>query len=230
MKRALMIFALCLATAPAVAQDSFGTQPQHQQKQQQPNPQGFRQPQAYPQEGQSAQPNLSRVAQMENQDFGVPPVKQLHSGAMHGPTPTTIPGGLMITTEALQSTLQQNPQSLVIFDVLGGTEIIPGALAAAPASQPGSFNDQTQQEFGKFMQQVTGGNKQVPVLFYCQSPQCWMSYNAALRAIHMRHTKVLGYRGGIEAWKMAGLPTQNPYAQSPMQGGSQGQRQTQQPY
>jgi len=63
---------------------------------------------------------------------------------------------------------------------------------------------------------VTGGKKQIPVLFYCQSPQCWMSYNAALRAIIMRYTQVLWYRGGIEGWKMAGLTTQNPYAQNPM--------------
>jgi len=127
------------------------------------------------------------------------------------PTPTTIPGGLVITTEALHSTLQQNPQGIAIFDVLGGPEILPGALAAAPASAPGNFNDQTQQEFGGYLQQVTGGNTQMPVMFYCQSAQCWMSYNAALRAINMGYTQVLWYRGGIEAWKTAGLPTQNPY-------------------
>jgi len=237
MKCALLILALCLAAAPAVAQDSFGNQPRQQrqqqypQSQQQPGAKGFRQPPATSQQGQGIQPNFSRVAQMENQEFGVQPVKQLHTGSMHGPTPTTIPGGLMITTEALWSTLQQNPQGIAIFDVLGGPEIIPGALAAMPASQAGSFNDQTQQEFGNFLQQVTGGKKQIPLLFYCQSPQCWMSYNAALRAINMRYTQVLWYRGGIEeAWKMAGLPTQNPYAQSPMQGGLQGQQQTQQPY
>ncbi|NOX93804.1 MAG: sulfurtransferase [Alphaproteobacteria bacterium] len=148
---------------------------------------------------------------MESQDFGVAPTSQLYSGAMHGPTPTTIPGGLVITTEALWMTLQQNQNSIAIFDVLGGQQILPGAIAAVPASAPGSFNDQTQQEFGQFLQQVTGGNKQTPVLFYCQSPQCWMSYNAALRAINMGYTQVLWYRGGIEAWQMAGLPTQSPY-------------------
>ena len=42
---------------------------------------------------------------------------------------------------------------------------------------------------------------------YCQGTYCWMSYNAALRAINLGYTNVLWYRGGIEAWKQAGLPT-----------------------
>ncbi len=168
---------------------------------------------AYGQEGNNGQApgNFARVTQMEEQDFGIEPVRELHSGPMHGPTPTRIPGGLVVTTEALFMTLQKNPQGILIFDVLGGNAILPGAVAAAPASQPGSFNDQTQQEFGKFLQQATNGNKAQPILFYCQSPQCWMSYNAALRAINLGYSQVLWYRGGIEAWQMAGLPTGNPY-------------------
>ncbi len=158
------------------------------------------------------QSRFARVTQMEEQDFGVQSVAELHAGPMHGPTPTRVPGGLVITTEALYTTLQQHPKGILIFDVLGGNAILPGAQAAAPASQPGNFNDQTQREFGNFLQQVTGGNKAQPVLFYCQSPQCWMSYNAALRAINLGYTQVLWYRGGIEAWQMAGLPTEDPYA------------------
>ena len=36
-----------------------------------------------------------------------------------------------------------------------------------------------------------------------------MSYNASLRAIALGYTNVLWYRGGIEAWKQAGLPVQS---------------------
>ncbi len=42
------------------------------------------------------------------------------------------------------------------------------------------------------------------------SRECWVSYNAALRAINAGYTNVLWYRGGIEAWKAAGLPTLAP--------------------
>jgi PQQ-dependent catabolism-associated CXXCW motif protein len=58
---------------------------------------------------------------------------------------------------------------------------------------------------------MTNNNKEVPLIFYCQSNQCWMSYNAALRAIHMGYTNVLWYRGGLEAWKAAGQPVHTAY-------------------
>lgn len=55
---------------------------------------------------------------------------------------------------------------------------------------------------------MTGGNRETPLVLYCLSNQCWMSYNAALRAIHLGYTNVLWYRGGLEAWKAAGQATQ----------------------
>lgn len=48
------------------------------------------------------------------------------------------------------------------------------------------------------------------MVFYCASTMCWMSYNAALRARALGYLDVLWYRGGIEAWKAAGLPLQGP--------------------
>ncbi|MEE9329306.1 MAG: rhodanese-like domain-containing protein [Parvularculaceae bacterium] len=176
-------------------------------------------------------PDFSRVGPIENMDYGIPATAQLHAGAPHGPTPTKIPGGLMITTEALFMMINQKPGQVAIFDVLNGPELLPGAYTAGPAAAPGNFQDRTQQEFGQFLQKTTQGNKQKPLVFYCQSTQCWMSYNAALRAINMGYTQVLWYRGGIEAWKMAGLPTQPNQPQGMMnQQGGQQQGQQQRPY
>jgi len=172
------------------------------------------QPGGYPQQpGAGGQANLDQMMQMERQDFGVQPTKQLYSGQIHGPTPASIPGGQVITTKGLVALVQGNQSPYLLFDVLGGAETLPGALPAAAASQPGNFTDQTQQQFGAFIQQRTGGRKDVPLIFYCLSTQCWMSYNAALRAINMGYTNVLWYRGGIEAWKMAGLPVQQGFGQ-----------------
>jgi len=201
----------------SVAQDSFDS-PSTPQQQTMPPPdfpeqQNMQQP-GFP--GQRPQPggqpygqqiNFSHIMQMEDQDFGIPPTNQLHAGPMHGPTPTKIPGGLVISTEALIMTLKKNSGQILLFDVLGGSIGLPGAQNALPAAQPGSFNDQTQQEFGQYLAQMTPRNKAMPMVFYCQSPQCWMSYNAALRAINMGYTQVLWYRGGIEAWQMARQPT-----------------------
>jgi PQQ-dependent catabolism-associated CXXCW motif protein len=171
-----------------------------------------------PAEAPGGADRLAQLEQAERQDHGVRPPAALHGGAMHGPTPTTIPGGQLITTRGLVALLQAGtPGSArpLVFDVLGGPEILPGAQYAVPAHQGGSFDDRTQREFGQYLQQVTQGRQDQPLVFYCASTQCWMSYNAALRAIRMGHRQVYWYRGGIEAWKQAGL------AVSPAGGGQQ---------
>ena len=188
--------ALCCALPCALAQNSFGGPPPA------PAP-------APAAPGPSAlKGGVNAGDQAERQDFGVAAKKELHTGAMHGPTPASIPGGQIITTQALIDLRRTQPKVLV-FDVLGGPEALPGALGAVPAHQAGSFDDAVQREFGQYLQQVTQGSKDVPLVFYCQSVQCWMSYNAALRASRLGYTRVLWYRGGIEAWKSAGQPVQN---------------------
>ncbi len=152
--------------------------------------------------------NLDQLMQMERQDYGVQATKQLHNGAMHGPTPASIPGGQLITTKGLASLVQGKQAPFMLFDVLGGPQTLPGAIPAVVLAQPGSFNDQVSKQFGQNLQQATGGRKDTALVFYCLSTQCWMSYNAALRAINLGYTNVLWYRGGIEAWQQAGLPVQ----------------------
>jgi PQQ-dependent catabolism-associated CXXCW motif protein len=234
MRLSSMILVGCAAVAPlaiarlAIAQDSFGQaqqlpqQPQQAVPQQQQMPQAPRQPgsgQAPAPEGsgqppggvgalQSGPANLDALTQLEGQDYGVAPTAQLHAGQFHGPTPTSIPGGQVITTKGLVELMRSARAPVLVLDVLGGPEMIQGAQHAAPAAQSGAFNDQTQQQFDQYLQQATSGNKQYPIVTYCLSTQCWMSYNAALRAINLGYTNVLWYRGGIEAWKQGGLPTQ----------------------
>ena len=142
--------------------------------------------------------------QWERQDMGVRASNSLHEGSMHGPTPNQIPGGQVITTKGLVPLLQQGVP-VFVFDVLGSGQSLPNAIPAAAAAQAGSFEDETQQRFGQMLQQVTRGNNEAALVFYCAGPQCWMSYNASLRAIQLGYRNVLWYRGGVEAWQRAGL-------------------------
>lgn len=202
MPAALIALAASVAvTPPLLAQDSFG----EASRQSQPTPQT--QPQRPPTAATPA-PGNSRVdqqMQIERQDFGIAPTKQLHSGPMHGPTPVSIPGGQVITTKGLSALVQGRQTPFLLLDVLGGTDALPGAVPAAWAAQPGSYTDGLQQEFGRFLQQATRGNKEMPLVLYCLSNHCWMSYNASLRAIQLGYTNVLWYRGGLQAWQAAGL-------------------------
>ncbi|HEV7631672.1 MAG TPA: rhodanese-like domain-containing protein [Steroidobacteraceae bacterium] len=208
------ILALLAVAPPILAQDSFGEASRQQappQNQSPPAPQSQRPPAAAA-PAQSARPaagdsRLDQQMQAERQDFGIAPTKQLHAGAMHGPTPASIPGGQVITTKGLAALVQGRQTPFLLLDVLGGADVLPGALPAAWTAQPGSYDDAIQQELGRNLQQATRGNKQMPLVFYCLSNHCWMSYNASLRAIQLGYTNVLWYRGGLEAWQAAGLQT-----------------------
>lgn len=165
-------------------------------------------------------PMSSRAASDESQDFGVAPTPQLRpSERLHGETPTSIPGGKVIATQALAQRLQRGQGSMLLLHAFGGAEHLPGAIAVAPASQGGGFDDQVQREFGRYLQQATAGDLQRTLVFYCAGVHCWGSYNAALRAIRMGYRDVYWYRGGIEAWRQAGLPLRTAGAQQG-QGGA----------
>lgn len=206
---------IATASAPGMAQDSFGGGEARPGGPATPAP-----PARQPVPGgapAAAGADLDKLMAKERQDLGVAPVSELHNGAMHGPTPAKIPGGQLITTKGLAALVQGRQAPFLLFDVLGGPEMLPGAIPAAGAAQPGSFDDEVQRGFGAWLEQTTRGDKRMALVFYCQSTHCWMSYNAALRAIRLGYANVLWYRGGIEAWKEAGLslaPSQRP-AQRP---------------
>ena len=56
------------------------------------------------------------------------------------------------------------------------------------------------------LERLTGGDKAAPVVFYCD-PSCWMSWNAAKRAVtELGYTRVYWYPEGAQGWKEAGQP------------------------
>lgn len=197
-----------VAMSNAAAQDSFNSNPPSREQR---GPAAQVAP-VVPVTPAAPATNPSPAAAAERQDFGIAASDRLHTGALHGPTPNSIPGAQLVTTQGLVELLKIAAGRVLVFDVLGGNERLPGALNAVPAHQPGSFDDAVQREFGQYLQQVTQGQKDRPLVFYCQSTQCWMSYNAALRASRLGYSQVLWYRGGIEAWKAAGQRVQGPGA------------------
>ena len=217
----LALALVVMASSPTMAQNAFpggGVAPPAQQQSprplppaaaQQPTQPGFDLPPAARPSPAGQGVDWDALMAAERKDFGVPPSDRLHQGPMHGPTPASIPGGQLVTTKGLQALVHGGQQvPFLLFDVLGSQEVLPGAIPAVPAGQPGNFDDETQRGFGNYLNQATRGDQRTALVFYCQSTQCWMSYNAALRAIKLGYGNVLWYRGGIEAWKSAGLPTQ----------------------
>ncbi len=143
----------------------------------------------------------------ESRDWGIAPTHRLRQQPYHGPTPLQIPGAKVIQTRQLQALLA-GPESPVLIDVLsdGGHATLAGAVWLSGAGRGANFLDPVQSVLTQLLAQLTRGDKARPVVFFCADSQCWLSYNAALRAVAAGHSRVYWYRGGVEAWTAAGLP------------------------
>jgi sulfatase modifying factor 1 len=144
----------------------------------------------------------------EAQDFGVPPKDSIRDGPPHAPTPLTVPGAKTITTVDLYARLMTKQPMLLLY-VNENSLGIAGARWLDGAGRGYSFDDPIEERLGRKLDQLTSGNKDTPVVVFCFDVHCWLSYNAALRMVHLGYGNVLWYRGGREAWNAAGLPLVN---------------------
>lgn len=71
----------------------------------------------------------------------------------------------------------------------------------------GALSETTEDYFRSHLQRATHGNLDHPVVFYCRS-DCWMSWNAAKRAMSFGYTKVYWFADGIDDWEFEDLKTQ----------------------
>jgi PQQ-dependent catabolism-associated CXXCW motif protein len=143
----------------------------------------------------------------EDRDWGVAPTQQLRRPPYHAPTPGEIPGGRVVKTQELRAMLDVARPPLLIDVASGeGYDSIPGATRLEGAGHGTNFIDSLQALLAERLGQLSGGDRARPLVFFCVNAQCWLSYNAALRAIALGYTQVFWYRGGAEAWRAAGLP------------------------
>jgi PQQ-dependent catabolism-associated CXXCW motif protein len=143
----------------------------------------------------------------EDHDWGVAPTHQLKQPPYHAPTPREIPGGRVVKTQELKAMLDAASPPLIVDVASGeGHDSIAGALWLVGAGRGSNFIDSLQALLAVRLSQLSGGDKTRPMVFFCVNAQCWLSYNAALRAIALGYTRVYWYRGGLEAWRAAGLP------------------------
>ncbi len=138
-------------------------------------------------------------------NYGVLPQETLWLADPHAPTPLALPGARTLTTPELRKLLQVSPRPILI-DVLGsdGHRTLPGAVWLPGAGRGESFDDELQPRLAQALATLTEGDRARPLVFYCANPLCWLSYNAALRALRLGYQDVIWYRGGIQAWGASG--------------------------
>ena len=137
------------------------------------------------------------------------------------PTPATLQGAKVVTTE--EAVTLWKDKTAVFVDVLphdpkpanlpAGTiwkekvrEDIPGSIWL-PNVGYGVINQETEAYFRKGLKSRVGDDLNRKVLFYCLE-NCWMSWNAAKRAVEWGYRSVLWYPLGTDGWATAKQATQ----------------------
>ncbi|WP_416798482.1 PQQ-dependent catabolism-associated CXXCW motif protein [Ciceribacter azotifigens] len=85
-------------------------------------------------------------------------------------------------------------------------EDIPGSVWLANVGY-GVLNEEMEAFFRTNLERLAGRNRQKVLLFYCQE-KCWMSWNAARRAVEWGYRQVLWYPHGTDGWIAAGQPVE----------------------
>ncbi|MEZ0168492.1 PQQ-dependent catabolism-associated CXXCW motif protein [Microvirga sp. TS319] len=83
-------------------------------------------------------------------------------------------------------------------------ESIPGAMWL-PNVGFGEIAPETEAYFRNGLAVASHGASSHVLVFFCQR-DCWMSWNAAKRALSYRYSAVYWYPEGTDGWKAAGLP------------------------
>lgn len=133
------------------------------------------------------------------------------------PVPATLKGAKVVTTQEAAAMLEE--KRALFFDVMphapkpaklpAGTiwrdkvrKNIPGSIWL-PNVGYGAISADDTDYFRSSLQSQTGGDKKRALLFYCMT-NCWMSWNAAKRAMEWGYTSVIWYPAGADGWEADG--------------------------
>lgn len=137
------------------------------------------------------------------------------------PTPATLAGATVLSPAEAEALWKET--RAVFVDVLPrpprpanlpeGTvwhekphKSIPGAVWL-PNVGYGAIDEATERYFRVGLEAVTGGDLHRPVVLFCERG-CWMSWNAAKRALTYGYDAVSWFPDGTEGWSEEGLPLQ----------------------
>jgi len=77
-----------------------------------------------------------------------------------------------------------------------------------PDTGYGALAPSVEQYFSRGLEQAAGGDRTRTMVFYCLE-NCWMSWNAARRAMTLGYSGVVWYPAGTDGWQSAGLPLED---------------------
>ena len=69
----------------------------------------------------------------------------------------------------------------------------------------GALSPTLEEYFRTRLERLTAGNRDSPLVFFCLK-DCWMSWNAAKRALELGYRNVMWFRDGTDGWQELGYP------------------------
>ena len=133
------------------------------------------------------------------------------------PTPDALPGAVTVDAAAVAALAGAGA---VLVDVvpagvtrLGGAadwvlkeehRTLPGSVWL-PNVGEGRLAPEVEGWYRSWLDRLTGGDRTRPLVIYCKA-DCWLSWNAARRALAFGHTAVHWYRDGVDGWEESGRP------------------------
>ena len=138
---------------------------------------------------------------------------------LRAPTPATLRGATVLTTAEAERVWRAGEAAFI--DVLPRAnrpaELAPGTLWRDPPHDSipgavwlpntgyGALAPETEAYFRRGLAEASKGDPARRLVFFCLRA-CWMSWNAAKRAIGDGYTAVVWYPDGTDGWQEAGLP------------------------
>ncbi len=137
----------------------------------------------------------------------------------NAPVPDTLHGATVLHTQALIAYVAKSHP--ILIDVVTAPRrpegMAPGAvwLPLPHKDIPGSIwlpdvgrgdiSPGLNKFFATRLKQLTQNNPGRALVFYCRA-SCWMSWNAARRALQLGEKNIVWYPDGVEGWQQAGQP------------------------
>jgi PQQ-dependent catabolism-associated CXXCW motif protein len=150
----------------------------------------------------------------------VPEPEGFRGEPYRAPVPATLAGAVVLDTPAAHALWEEGA---VFVDVLpraprpeglpAGTiwrqaprESVPGAVWL-PNVGYAALAEVDDRYFREGLEAATAGDPERPVVFFCLD-ECWMSWNAAKRALGYGYTAVHWYPEGTDGWSFEDFPTE----------------------
>ena len=159
-------------------------------------------------------------------EHSVPEPDHYRTDTYKAPVPATLKGARVAGTKEVAELWEQ--KAAVFLDVMprlpkpvlpAGTIWrdkprlnIPGSIWLANVGY-GEITKETDDYFKAGLAANTGGDRSRKIVIYCMT-DCWMSWNAAKRAVGWGYTAVIWYPDGADGWERANHPlvTATPFA------------------